>query len=77
MSTMFTDHPSAYLPAYVLTALEPDQHTLVEAHLRWCALCRSEVLTLRQWLLRSDGESPRPEVRMRLLARIHGSTADT
>ncbi|MFM2309846.1 MAG: hypothetical protein RLY87_1968 [Chloroflexota bacterium] len=77
MSTMFTDHPSVYLPAYVLSALEPDQHKHVEEHLRWCALCRSEVLTLRQWLLRTDGEAPRAEVRIRLMSQINGNSADT
>ena len=70
MSTMYTDHPSVLLPAFVLSALEYDHYQAVELHLRYCQLCQLEVHSLRQWLL-SDSESvPRPKVRSRLLARV-------
>jgi hypothetical protein len=70
MSIMFTDHPSVFLPAYVLAALNYQQHHAIELHLRTCHLCQSEVLSLRQWLLHADDDAPRPAVRERLFARI-------
>ena len=70
MSIMFTDHPSVFLPAYVLAALNYEQQHTIELHLRTCQLCQSEVQSLRQWLLHTDDDAPRPAVRERLLARI-------
>ena len=70
MSIMFTDHPSVFLPAYVLAALNYQQHHAIELHLRTCHLCQSEVLSLRQWLLHADDDAPQPAVRERLFARI-------
>ena len=77
MSTMFIDHPSALLPAYVLGALEPDKHRIVESHLKRCVICRTETQALPELLLMSDGESPRPYVRMRLLSRVNGQRSES
>jgi hypothetical protein len=76
MSIMYTDHPSVFLPAYVLAALDYEQQHAVELHLRTCHLCQIEVQSLRQWLLHTDNNTPRPAVRARLFERINRSPSE-
>lgn len=41
-----TDHPTILLGAYVLGALEPDEHRTVDEHLAQCAACAAETADL-------------------------------
>jgi hypothetical protein len=77
MSIMVIDHPSAYLPGYILGALAADKHRVVEQHLQNCVVCRNEAYALREWLLRSEGEAPRASVRTRLMSRVNGRHAES
>jgi len=69
------------LPSYALEALDPDEASLLERHLRICADCRTE---LEKYQAVSEGflyamphRSPLPRVRARLIASLANEKART
>lgn len=67
------------LPAYALGTLDPDDTAALEAHLRLCEACRSELVTYRRLsrglLAALPPQAPPPAVRERLKARVRGVAA--
>ena len=67
----------ALAAAYVLGALEPEEHAAFKAHVAGCQHCAAEVGSLQRVadaLARSVPErTPRPEVRARILASIQAA----
>jgi anti-sigma-K factor RskA len=71
---MSTHEEQALAAPYVLSALDPDERRLFEAHIAACPICRDEVRSLQRVadaLARSVPQrTPNPELRGRVLAGI-------
>lgn len=71
---MSDSHDHDLAGAYVLDALEPEEHVAFEAHLQTCAACREEVAQLRQVVdvlpLAVEPLEPPPDLRDRILAEL-------
>jgi anti-sigma-K factor RskA len=68
-----TDDPHALTGAYAVDALSPDERTAFEAHLRGCAECAEEVLSLQATAARlgaTAAAAPPPSLRADVLGRI-------
>lgn len=63
---------------YAVDALEPEERTVFEAHLRGCAACRAEVDSYGEVgaaLASAVAQGPPPALRENVLAAIHGTRA--
>ncbi|GBD10465.1 hypothetical protein HRbin23_00107 [bacterium HR23] len=64
------------LPAYALSALEPEEWEAVDAHLQRCARCAQEAQPLLEgamWLSAGTGLEPPPRLKGRVLERALGA----
>jgi anti-sigma-K factor RskA len=72
-------HVFDLLPAYAIGSLETDEARQVEEHLLNCSICRHESHTFQtvatHLCLAVPPVKPSPDLKKRLIARIHGSKA--
>jgi anti-sigma-K factor RskA len=80
MSMNESHHVTDLLDAYALGALEADEVAQVEAHLERCPQCRVQAETARataqQLLVSAPLVTPPPDLKARVLARVHAVAAE-